>query len=134
MSGYQVSLITVAVFDTKPYDRKARQQVSADHGMDWHFLDFRLTQNIASASKNARVACVFVNDRLNWPYLEIPARHWVILVAFRSIGVNYLGIDGAGELALTVTRVPVYSPYAVAEHAVALPLTGACGAVDQGGQ
>ena len=33
------------------------------------------------------------------------------------------GFAAAKELKLTVTRVPVYSPYAVAEHAVALLLT-----------
>jgi hypothetical protein len=36
-------MITTAVFDTKPYDREARQQASADGGIKWHFLDFRLT-------------------------------------------------------------------------------------------
>jgi hypothetical protein len=50
MSGYQVSVITVAVFGTKPYDKKARQHVSANHGMGWHFPDFRLTQDTARRS------------------------------------------------------------------------------------
>jgi hypothetical protein len=123
MSGYQVSVITVAVFDTKPYDREGLQQVSANHGMDWHFLDFRLTRDVASASKDARIACVFVNDQLNWPCLEILARQWGVLVALRSIGFNYVDIDTARHLKLTVTGVPVYS----AAH-------GAGGAVNRGRQ
>jgi D-lactate dehydrogenase len=116
-------VITAAVFDTKPYDREALQQASASHGIEWHFLEFRLTQDTASAAKNARAVCVFVNDQLNRSCLEVLARHKVELVALRCTGFNNVDIDSARELKLTVTRVPVYSPHAVAEHAVALLLT-----------
>jgi D-lactate dehydrogenase len=116
-------VITAAVFDTKLYDREALQQASANHGIEWHFLEFRLTQDTASAAKNARAVCVFVNDQLNRSCLEVLARHKVELVALRCTGFNNVDIDSARELKLTVTRVPVYSPHAVAEHAVALLLT-----------
>jgi len=117
------SVIAAAVFDTKPYDRQALQQASADHGIEWHFLEFRLTQDTASAAKNARAVCVFVNDQLDRPCLEVLASLGVELVSLRSTGFNNVDVDAAKELNLTVTRVPVYSPYAVAEHAVALLLT-----------
>jgi D-lactate dehydrogenase len=116
-------VITVAVFDTKPYDREALQQASADHGIDWHFLEFRLTQDTAPAAKNARAVCVFVNDQLDRPCLEILASQGVELIALRCTGFNNVDVDSARELNLTVTRVPAYSPHAVAEHAVALLLT-----------
>ena len=116
-------MITAAVFDTKPYDRQALQQASANHGIEWHFLEFRLTQDTAYAAKNARAVCVFVNDQLNRLCLEQLATQRVELVALRCTGFNNLDIDAARELKLTVTRVPVYSPHAVAEHAVALLLT-----------
>jgi D-lactate dehydrogenase len=117
------SVITAAVFDTKPYDREALQQVSANCGIEWHFLEFRLTQDTASAAKNARAVCAFVNDQLDRPCLEALASEGVKLVALRSTGFNNVDVDSAKELKLTVTRVPVYSPHAVAEHAVALLLT-----------
>jgi D-lactate dehydrogenase len=116
-------VITTAVFDTKPYDRQVLQQVSANHGIEWHFLDFRLTADTASAVKHARAVCAFVNDQLDRPCLEVLAEQGVELVALRSTGFNNVDIDAARELKLTVTRVPVYSPHAVAEHAVALLLT-----------
>jgi D-lactate dehydrogenase len=116
-------VITAAVFDTKPYDRQALQQASADHGIEWHFLEFRLTEDTASAAKNARAVCVFVNDQLDRCCLELLARQGVELVALRSTGFNNVDIDAAKELRLIVTRVPLYSPHAVAEHAVALLLT-----------
>ena len=118
-------MITVAVFDTKPYDRQALEQVqvSANQGIGWHFLESRLTEDTAPAAKNARAVCVFVNDQLDRPCLEVLARQGVELVALRCTGFNNVDIDAARELGLTVTRVPIYSPHAVAEHAVALLLT-----------
>ena len=116
-------MITATVFDTKPYDREALKQASADRGIEWHFLEFRLTQDTASAAQNARAVCVFVNDQLDRPCLEVLARLGVELVALRSTGFNNVDVEAAKKLKLTVTRVPVYSPYAVAEHAVALLLT-----------
>src|SRR5215831_1122143 len=117
------SVIAAAVFDTKPYDRQALEQASADYGIEWHFREFRLTQDSASATKNARAICVFVNDQLDRPCLESLARNGVELVALRCAGFNNVDIATAKELKLTVTRVPVYSPHAVAEHTVALLLT-----------
>src|SRR5262249_12428803 len=116
-------MITAAVFDTKPYDREALELASADRRIEWRFLEFGLTQDTASAAKNARAVCVFVNDELNRPCLEILARQGVELVALRATGFNNIDVQSARELKLTVTRVPVYSPHAVAEHAVALLLT-----------
>ena len=54
MTGNSSSLIAATVFDTKPYDRAALQQVSANRGIEWHFLEFGLTEDPAPAAKNAR--------------------------------------------------------------------------------
>ena len=116
-------MIAVAVFDTKPYDREALQQASTKHGIEWHFLEFRLTEDTAQTAKNARAVCVFVNDQLDRPCLEVLASQGVELVALRCTGFNNVDLESARELQLTVTRVPVYSPHAVAEHAIALLLT-----------
>jgi D-lactate dehydrogenase len=116
-------MITTAVFDTKPYDREALSQASANSPVDWHFLDFRLTRETALLSKHAQAVCVFVNDQLDRPCLEILAGQGVRLVALRSAGFNHVDLEAAKGLKLAVTRVPAYSPYAVAEHAVAMLLT-----------
>ena len=59
MAGHPRPAITAAVFDTKSYDREALEQASADHALNWQFLEFRLTEDSASAAKNARAVCVF---------------------------------------------------------------------------
>jgi D-lactate dehydrogenase len=123
MTGHPLLVITAAVFDTKPYDRQALEQASANQGIDWHFLEFRLTEETAPSAKSARVVCVFVNDQLDRHCLEVLAKQGVELVALRCTGFNNVDIDAAKELKLAVTRVPAYSPHSVAEHAVALLLT-----------
>ena len=73
--------------------------------------------------QGAQAVCVFVNDQLDRPCLEALAAQGVKLVALRCTGFNNVDLAAAKELKLAVTRVAVYSPYAVAEHAVALLLT-----------
>ena len=50
------------------------------------------------------------------------AREGVRLVAMRCTGFNNVDLRVAKQLNMTVTRVAAYSPYSVAEHAVALML------------
>jgi D-lactate dehydrogenase len=116
-------MITAAVFDTKPYDREPLQRASAGSAIEWRFLDFRLSPETAPLAQGAQAVCVFVNDQLDRSCLEALAAQGVQLVALRCTGFNNVDITAAKALNLTVTRVPVYSPYAVAEHAVALLLT-----------
>lgn len=116
-------MITAAVFDTKPYDRERLQRNSARSDIEWRFLESRLTNDTVATAQGAQAVCVFVNDQLDCPCLEALAAQGVKLVALRCTGFNNLDLAAAKELKLTVTRVPVYSPYAVAEHAVALLLT-----------
>jgi D-lactate dehydrogenase len=116
-------MITIAVFDTKPYDRDALQRASNTGHVEWRFLDFRLTKETATLAKGAQAVCVFVNDQLDRPCLEALAGQGIKLVALRCTGFNNVDLAAAKELKVTVTRVPIYSPYAVAEHAVALLLT-----------
>jgi D-lactate dehydrogenase len=115
-------MIQTVVFDTKPYDLEPLQQASAGFDIEWRFLEFRLSSDTAPMAKGAQAVCVFVNDRLDRPCLEALAAQGVKLVTLRCTGFNNVDLTAARELKLIVTRVPVYSPYSVAEHAVALLL------------
>jgi len=116
-------MITAAVFDTKPYDREHLEPAAAGGAIEWRFLEFRLTRETVPTAKGAQAVCVFVNDQLDRPCLEALATQGVKLVALRCTGYNNIDLTAAKERNLVVTRVPIYSPHAVAEHAVALLLT-----------
>jgi D-lactate dehydrogenase len=110
------------VFDTKSYDREALQRASSGIDIEWQFMECRLSAETASAAQGAQAVCTFVNDRVDRPCLEALARLGVKHVALRCAGFNSVDLAAAKELGFAVTRVPAYSPYAVAEHAVALLL------------
>jgi D-lactate dehydrogenase len=113
----------VAVFSTKPYDRRFLDGANPSAGHELVYLEPRLTRETAIAAAGAQAVCVFVNDELQKEVLEALAGQGVRLVALRCAGFNNVDLSAARDLAITVARVPEYSPRAVAEHTVALILT-----------
>jgi len=67
--------------------------------------------------------CLFVNDNCDAETIEVLHSVGVEHIAMRCAGFDRVDVKKANELGICVTRVPAYSPYAVAEHAVALILT-----------
>ena len=116
-------MITAAVFDAKPYEHEPLERASAGLPVQWRFLEFRLTRETAPLAKGALAVCAFVNDQLDRPCLDALKGQGIQLACLRCTGFNNVDVAAAKELNIAVTRVPVYSPYAVAEHAVALLLT-----------
>lgn len=114
----------VAVFSTKPYDQLSFEQANRPHGHDFTFIEARLTSHTVSLASEAEAeaVCVFINDEVNRKVLEKLAKLGIRLVALRCAGFNNVDLAAAKELGITVVRVPAYSPYAVAEHAVGLIL------------
>ncbi len=53
---------TVAVYDTKPYDREALARAEGADQIDWRFLEFRPGPDTTLAASGARAVCVFVSD------------------------------------------------------------------------
>lgn len=115
----------VAMFSTKPYDRRSFQlHNGADGpGHELHFLEPRLNQETAPLAAGFAAVCLFVNDLCDAPTLQVLARGGTRLVALRSAGFNNVDLAAAADLGIPVVRVPAYSPHAVAEFAVALILT-----------
>lgn len=117
------SPLVVAVFDTKPYDREYLGKATHGSALELRYQEFRLEPATASAAAGAQAVCIFVNDCADRPILEQLARSGVRMVALRCAGFNNVDLKAAKELGIAVTRVPAYSPYAVAEHTLALILT-----------
>lgn len=113
----------ISFYDTKPYDRDVMQAAEAAAGLEFRFHEFRLTSETATTAEGSRAVCVFVNDKLDRGCLGKLAELGVKHVALRCAGFNQVDLVAARELGMAVTRVPAYSPHAVAEHALALLLS-----------
>jgi len=118
-------MTVIAFFDTKPYDREPMTAAAAETaaGLQFRFHEFRLSAETAATAADAPAVSAFVNDLLDRPCLEALATVGVKHVAMRCAGTNNVDLAAAADLGLAVTRVPAYSPHAVAEHTVALVLT-----------
>jgi D-lactate dehydrogenase len=112
----------VAVFSAKSYDRQFLEVANLNHGHELLFLEPRLTEMTATLAAGCQAICVFINDKLDASTVKAIADQGVQLIALRSAGFNHVDLKAAAALGLTVVRVPAYSPYAVAEHTVALIL------------
>lgn len=113
----------VAVFSTKAYDRRFLDAANTESAHELVFFEPRLLPETAPLASGFNAVCAFVNDRLDRAVLEQLARGGTRLIALRSAGFNNVDLDAAGELGMTVVRVPAYSPHAVAEHTVGLMLS-----------
>ncbi len=101
----------------KPFIEKANQ---SRHELI--FLETRLTSDSASLALGCRAVSLFVNDDASAPVLELLYQQGIQYIVFRSAGFNNVDLFRADQLGIRIARVPAYSPYAVAEHAVALML------------
>jgi D-lactate dehydrogenase len=119
----------VVVFDSKSYDEKTfKLAVKALNGQDklhFTFLESKLTDETVTEAQGFDAVCVFVNDILNANVIEELHKqcNTVKIIALRSAGFNNVDLETAEKYNIKVCRVPRYSPYAVAEHSVALLLS-----------
>jgi D-lactate dehydrogenase len=110
----------IAFFDTHAFDRRAFEIANHHHDHLITFLEPKLGRETASLARGFEAVCAFVNDRLDRETLMTLKEGGVRIIALRSAGFNNVDLATAKELDVTVVRVPEYSPYAVAEHVVAL--------------
>lgn len=113
----------VAFFGTHAYDREFFDRFNTRAGHQLHYLTPHLNEETVALAEGYDCVCVFVNDVVNEPVITQLASLGVKLIATRSAGFNHIDLDAAKRHGLAVVRVPAYSPFAVAEHTVALILT-----------
>ncbi len=112
----------MTIFSSKPYDEKFLREANDGVGHELVFVENRLTAETAILAQGSPAVCAFVNDELNALTLEKLAAGGTRLIALRCAGFNNVDLAAAKALGFQIARVPAYSPFAVAEHAVALLL------------
>jgi len=112
----------VAFFDTKPYDRPFFDKYGNENGIEIKYYETKLCEDTVELASGYDAVCIFVNDTANDAVIDRLCELGVKVIALRCAGFNNVDVKHAfGRL--HVLRVPAYSPYAVAEHAMALLLT-----------
>lgn len=119
----------VLFFDSKSYDEKTFKQalkvLNGQHKLRLTFLESKLTNETVDEANGYDAVCIFVNDMLNADVIKQLHQkcNTVKIIALRSAGFNNVDLPAAEKCDIKVCRVPRYSPYAVAEHSVALLLS-----------
>ena len=111
----------IAFFDTKNYDKPFFEQFKKSD-MKIKYYETKLNEDTCTLAKGYDVVCVFVNDDINKGVIDKLVEYNVKMIALRCAGYNNVDIKYCKGKIL-VARVPAYSPYAVAEHAIAMLLT-----------
>ena len=112
----------IAFFDTKPYDKPSFDKFGAENGVKFKYFETKLNEDPVDLAKGYDGVCVFVNDTVNAEVIDRLCEFGVKIVALRCAGFNNVDMKHAfGRI--HVLRVPAYSPYAVAEHTMAMLLT-----------
>ena len=111
----------IAFFDAKLYDRKYFDLKNELFNYQIKYFEAKLNNDTAQLTNGFNVVCAFVNDIIDKKVIDILVEKGVKLIALRCAGFNNVNIKSIYEK-IHVVRVPSYSPYAVAEHAVGLML------------
>ncbi len=111
----------IAFFDTKSYDKASFDKYLSED-VEFKYYETKLNPDTARLAEGCDCVCIFVNDILNAEVIDKLCRLGVKAVALRCAGYNNADLNYAkGKLA--IFNVPAYSPFAVAEHAMAMLLT-----------
>lgn len=114
--------MNIAFFDAKPYDVVHFEQYGKENGVNFKFYETKLNADTVNLAQGCEGVCVFVNDTVNASVIDKLYEMGIKVIALRCAGYNNVDVKNAyGKI--HIMRVPAYSPYAVAEHAMALLLT-----------
>ncbi len=111
----------IAFFDAKSYDKISFEKYASIYGVRIKYYEAKLNEDTVELAKNCDGVCAFVNDKVSKKVLESLYDYGVKFVVMRCAGYNNVDLKSA-EGKIRIARVPAYSPYAIAEHAMAMLL------------
>jgi len=113
----------ITVYSTKPYDERYLTEANEAFGHQLIFHEARLKPSTVELARGSDAVCVFVHDEANELAIEALKAIDVNIIALRCAGYNNVDLEAAERCGIKVIRVPSYSPFAVAEHTIALMLS-----------
>jgi len=79
-----------------------------------------LNENTANLAKGFEAVSLFTSDNASSKVIEHLHSLGVKFISLRSVGYDHVDLVKAKQFNIKVANVPAYSPYAIAEHSVAL--------------
>lgn len=114
-------MIKVAFYDTKPYDKIWFEALCRENNIEIKYLESKLNEDTAVLAKGCECVCAFVNDVLDKAAIDALCNNGIKLIAMRCAGFNNIDLKHA-KGKIPIVRVPAYSPYSIAEHAMGMML------------
>jgi len=112
----------ICFYDTKSYDREYFDKFIDDYDFEVDYYETKLTPRTAVLARDHDAVVAFVNDNLSKNTIDRLYDNGIRVVAMRCAGYNNIDLEAAKDK-IKIVRVPDYSPYAVAEHAISLVLS-----------
>lgn len=112
----------ILVYSTKSYTEETFNKANMNN-VTLDYCVASLTEQTASLAKGYQGVCCFVDDDVNAEVIQQLTSYGVGLVLLRCTGFNNVDLDAAEKNGICVMRVSHYSPYSVAEFALAMMLT-----------
>ncbi len=111
----------VLAYSTHGFDQPFLEE-AAKNKHHFSFTEALLNENTVEMAKGYDAVALFSSDNANANVIEKLAEYQVKYITLRSVGYDHVDLQKAHEFGIKVANVPEYSPYAIAEHGVALLL------------
>lgn len=111
----------IAFFDAKPYDKDSFEKYINNTEISIKYFDTKLNEDTVELANGYEGVCAFVNDDINKNVIDALCSYGIKILVMRCAGYNNVDIKYA-KGKIRVARVPAYSPYSIAEHAMAMLL------------
>lgn len=112
----------VVVYSIKPFEKEFLAK--ANHKKhDITLISNLLNLETAAYAEGKQAVVVFTNDDVSAPVINRLADLGIKYIAARSAGTDHIDKEAAAKRGIKLAKVPVYSPQAIAEHAVAMALS-----------
>lgn len=112
----------LAFFDAKPYDKSSFDYYAKLRNIEITYFEDKLNITTVGLANGFDAVCVFVNDDVSKEVIDELYKLKVKAILLRCAGFNNVDVKHAFNK-IHIYRVPSYSPYAVAEHTMAMLLT-----------
>jgi D-lactate dehydrogenase len=111
----------IVIYSCKDFEKNYLVRAN-NHNQQLTLIPTALNENTAKLAEGQDAVVIFTADVVNAAVLLQLHAAGVKYIAVRAAGYDNVDLKEAARLGFSVANVPAYSPYAVAEHAVALML------------